>query len=248
MDDILLRLVELESVVKYKSPPATGESEFCYKPGTLPILISAPHGTAHTRNGRLKEEDEYTTGMARLIAERTGAHVLYTWRKSSSDPNYDPASPYKRALKEVVQSHPISFILDLHGCASDHNFGIALGSMGGQSCPEQLPSILAILRKAGYHSEGLGLNRLDLDDAFPGGGGPRQETITRYAVSTLGIPALQIELNAHLRVVRRMPEASKHYSSIGESEQIRQIIATLETIVHAVVRLDSSRSPGNKLG
>ena len=60
--------------------------------------------------------------------------------------------------------------------------------------------------------------------------------------------ARQVELNAHLRVARRLAETSKNNSSIGKPEQIRQIIAVLEAIVHAVVRLDSSRSQSRKSG
>lgn len=242
MHDLIERLVELESAVDYKSPPAPGQPEFCYSPGSIPVLISAPHGAAHRRNGHYKEEDEYTAGMARLVAERTGAHVLYIWRRSETDPNFDQSAPYKQALKEAVKINSIAFVLDLHGCAPDRSFGIGLGSMHGQSCPEQLPAILEALAAHGYHPGGEGLSRLDVDDTFPGGGGKRQETITRYVSSVLGVAALQVELNAYLRVVSRLPSATEHNPFRGNPDHILRAIHTLEAIIQAVDHSNSRPS------
>lgn len=234
MDDLIERLVELESIVNYKSPPKSGESEYNYSPGTIPVLISAPHGAAHRRNGRYKEEDEYTVGMARLLAERTGAHVLYVWRRSETDPNFDSHAPYKQALKEIVQANHIKFVLDLHGCAPDRSFGIGLGSMHGRSCPRQLPAVLEAFETHGYSQDAKDLLRLDIDDTFPGGGGRLQETITRYVSTMLGVPALQVELNAYLRVVRRLPSATEHSPFEGNTEHILRAIWTLEDVVKTV--------------
>jgi hypothetical protein len=74
MPDLLARLAELEADIHYKTPPPAGERDFGYAFGRLPILLSAPHGAAHQRNGRLKAEDDFTAGMVRLVAEQTGAH------------------------------------------------------------------------------------------------------------------------------------------------------------------------------
>jgi hypothetical protein len=235
MDDLIERLVELESIVQYLSPPAPGESEFCHSPGTIPILISAPHGAAHRRNGRSKEEDEYTVGLARLLAERTGAHALYVWRCSETDPNFDTQAPYKQALKEIVLVSQIKFVLDLHGCAPDRSFGIGLGSIHGRSCPQQLPAILKVLEAYSYSPHAKGLLRLDIDDTFPGGGGRLRETITRYVSTVLGVPALQVELNAYLRVVRRLPSATEHEPFEGKTKEILRAIHALEDVIKAVL-------------
>ena len=32
--------------------------------GEIPVLLSAPHGAKHYRNGSFKEEDEYTASLA----------------------------------------------------------------------------------------------------------------------------------------------------------------------------------------
>ncbi len=242
MNELVKRLVDLEAEVEYKTPPQPGQPDFCYTPGSIPVLISAPHGAAHTRNRRVKDEDEYTAGMARLVAERTGAHVLYAWRKSATDPNYAARTPFKLALAKIVRDEQIHFVLDLHGCSPRRSFGIALGSMHGLSCPAHFPAILAALNANGFSPAGSGLFRLDVDDTFPGGGGDHQETITRYCVRSLGVAALQVELNAHLRVPHRLPEAAIETPFNQNPLLIRRTIAALEAVVRAVVLLDGGRA------
>jgi len=55
----LLHLLEiLEKGISFRQLPAPGKVEFAYQPGSLPVLVTAPHGAAHYRNGRWKDEDE----------------------------------------------------------------------------------------------------------------------------------------------------------------------------------------------
>ena len=84
MADLLKRLVELEADVRYQELPSSSEPEIRYIPGEIPILLSAPHGASHTRSGGYKQEDEFTASFARLVSERTGAHVIYTRRRSGT--------------------------------------------------------------------------------------------------------------------------------------------------------------------
>ena len=117
-DGWLERLVALEADVRYQELPSEDEVAFGYVRGQMPILLSAPHGAVHTRRGQLKEEDEYTAGMAFLVAELTGAHALYARRRSNTDPNWYAAVPYKRRLEQVVRKAGIRFVLDLHAAAA----------------------------------------------------------------------------------------------------------------------------------
>ncbi len=233
----LERLTALENEVEYKTAPRRGEGEFCFQPGRLRVLLSAPHGAAHTRLGRLKEEDDFTAGLARLIGELSGAPVLFAWRLSRTDPNFYPDAPYKQALREIIRRGEIRFVLDLHGCAAYRDFGIALGTMQGRSLPNDLRRlILAILRRYGFRSGGGWLSRLDVDRTFTAGNGSRQETITAFVSQRLGVPAAQIELNSYLRVVRRLPQASERDPFEGDEGMILRTIETLVALVRALDR------------
>lgn len=228
---LLKRLASLEADVIYRQPARAGEEEFRYLPGARPVLVSAPHGAAHIRNGRLKEEDEYTAAIARYLAEVTGAHALYLRRQSATDSNYDPETDYKRALRAIIRQEGIRFVLDLHGASDHHSFGIALGTMNGRSCPEQFPMILEIFEKYGFHQDARGSYRLDVDGRFTGAGGARQETITRFVRDALGVPSLQIELTSHIRVVQvplagKLPQVYR-----GDPALIERTMAALTEIV-----------------
>ncbi len=233
---LLEQLVQLESDVRYQAPPDQGEPEFRYEPGSLPVLLSAPHGAAHTRNGRMKEEDGFTAGFARLVARLAGAHVLYVRRQSATDPNYHTDAPYKKYLEEIVRSRSIQFVMDIHGAGSRHGFGIALGTMSGRSCPRQYPLILETLARHGFTPEGKRLERLDLDQLFTGGGGRRQETVTRYCHDVAGVSAAQFELNPHLRIVHLHSSSTYPEPFIGDEEMILRAVETFVDLAHGVVQ------------
>ena len=243
MEDWLTRLVALEADIAYKSAPAAGERYFRYLPGRLPILLSAPHGAAHIREGRLKDEEDYTSALARLVGIITGAHVLYTRRLADPDPGYYPNTPYKRALRQIVTRHTIRFVIDLHGCAAYRDFGLALGTLHGQSCPTQRPLILQTLYRHGFRESGPWLSMVDIDRTFTANGRLGQETITRFAWQTLGIPAAQIEIHPHLRVVRRLSEASEREPYAGEPENVLRTVRLLIALVEALAEHLSDRHP-----
>jgi hypothetical protein len=236
MDDLLKRLVELESDIEYQMPPSHGQPEFSYLPGRLPVLLSAPHGAAHRRKSyEYKDEDEYTAGLVRLLAELTGAHALYARNRSTSDPNVHPDTPYKQKMREITSQASIRFVLDLHG-ASDpkYTFGIALGTIGGKSCPVQRPLILSMLAKHGFSSDASGRDNLDVDKTFKGAGAAKRETITRYASQVLHVPAAQFELFADVRIVQRRPNASKREPFQGDPQRIRRVIETFTEMVEVL--------------
>lgn len=234
MADYLKRLIEHEEDVRYRTPAMNGDAEFKHASGRVPVLLSAPHGAAHTRNGHLKEEDEFTAAMVLLVSELTGAHALYARRRSDTDPNYYRDVPYKQYLAEIVRQHHIRFVIDVHGASERHGIGVALGTMGGQSCPNHYEMILKVLKELGFHTEAGHLQRLDVDHLFKGAGSEKQETITRYAWQSLGVPAAQFELNPHLRVVQTMPFASYSKPFYGHPEMIRRTVDLFVQLVEAI--------------
>ncbi|WP_299029334.1 hypothetical protein [uncultured Thermanaerothrix sp.] len=231
MDAWLERLVALESEVSYKTPPAPGERYFRYQPGRLPILLSAPHGAAHMREGQLKEEEDYTAALVRLVAELSDAHALYTYRLADPDPGFYPETPYKRALRYIVHRHRIRFVIDLHGCAAYRDFGLALGTLHGQSCPSERRRILSLLYQFGFRPSGPWLSVVDVDRTFTANGRLGQETITRFVWQRLGVPAAQFELHPHLRVVRRLGEASEREPYQAQPDQIKRAVAFFLALV-----------------
>jgi hypothetical protein len=234
--DPIVHLVELENDILYQEYANGNQPEYAYIKGNIPILISAPHGAVHTREGNIKEEDEYTAGLARLISNKTGAHVIYLRRKSRTDPNADETAPYKQTLRQIVQENKINFVLDLHGANKERNFGIALGTMHGKSCSEKEKQIIVrTFEKYGISETGLGLSRLDEDNQLPGEGNDRREPIVKFCHRNT-IPAAQIEINACLRIPKRREDASAPYKNFkGDKTLIKSAIEALSAIVFSIV-------------
>lgn len=239
MPDLLGRLVALEADVRYQEPAGDGDARIgAANLGALtsatPVLLSAPHSAVHTRNGEAKEEEEFTAALACLVAQLTGAHALYARRRSPTDPNWYSDVPYKRRLRRIVTSDGIRFVLDLHGTAPRRPFGVALGTMEGQSCPEQRPEIIQRLESCGFRRDAGFPDRLDVDDAFTARGLAGQKTITCFVSQDLGVPAAQIELHPLLRVVERREDATLPRPFRGDPERIERIVRALVLLVESL--------------
>jgi hypothetical protein len=196
------RISQFESAqVRYADDPLPGQAAFRYRPGTRPVLISAPHGAYHWRQNYWKRPDGYTAALAYVLAEYTGAHALYTVRRIRPDPNFEDDSDYKRTLALLLQQRHIRLVLDLHGASPDRDFALALGTIDGRSCPDYEAIIIQTFREQAFepdHSQVL--DRLALNPLLFKGGA-RQHTVTRFVWEQCRVNAIQVELNAHLRVV-----------------------------------------------
>ncbi len=235
---MLERLISFESDVLYQEYASDGEPEFIYQEGKLPILISAPHGAAHTRYGKYKGEDEYTAAFAQLIAEETGAHCIYARRKSKTDPNVAKDAPYKEKVREIIREKKIRFVIDLHGMWQHHEAGIELGTRDGKSCPEQKELIIHSLKESGFtRDDDNKFFRLRVDAKFSGNGSATREPMIKFVSERLKIPAAQFEINAVNRIVMRRDDAAERDKSFrGNPKVIEKTVSTFITLVNALAQ------------
>lgn len=233
--EILTRLIELENDVRYQEFASETEPEFKYIAGKVPVLISAPHGAVHTRDGKPKEEDEYTAGFAQLLGQITNAHILYSRRKSATDPNADPQAPYKKYLQEIVSENKIRFVIDLHGANANSDFGVAVGTMHGKSCSaDDKIIIINLFRKYAITEDGDLLSRLDIDNKFSAEGNNGREPITKFCYG-FSIPAAQFEINAHMRIPIRRNDATNHHILFsGDPKLIAKLVDSLSETVNSL--------------
>jgi restriction system protein len=242
---LIKRLMQLEEDIRYQESASENEPEYLYIQGSVPVLISAPHGAVHTRDGKLKEEDEYTGGLAQLIGQESGAHVLYTRRKSNTDPNYHKNVPYKRELLNTIRNHSIRFVLDVHGASADKPYGIELGTARGQSCPEHKDIIIHALERFGFNENNPdGISKLWVDRIFTGEGDNQIETVTRFVWKLAQIPAAQFEINAQLRIPKRKEDATQEDKSFtGDPEGIENIIKFFGSLVSTLSGAENMDKP-----
>lgn len=225
-----------ETQVRYRDDPPPGQPPFRYLPGRRHVLISAPHGAQHWRHDAWKGEDEYTAALAHVLAEQTGAHALYTVRRIRPDPNFEDDSDYKRTLARLLRELDIELVLDLHGARRRRDFGLELGTMSGVTCPDYQATIIRYLEWQGFvRDHRRSLDRLWVNRLFKGGA--RQRTVTRFVWEQCGVNAAQIEINAHLRVVRRKPDAmlcADEPDFAADPVRLRRTIQALIRIIRAV--------------
>ncbi|MFI5323830.1 MAG: gamma-glutamylcyclotransferase [Thermodesulfobacteriota bacterium] len=166
--------------------------------GTVPILVTAPHATAHVRMGRMKRQEFYTGALSVLLHSLTGCHALYSDRLSEPDPNYSDESPFKKSISGLAPELGIEFLIDLHGTGSKRPEDIYPGVGLNKEFLNGRHRYLAELeRVAEMNNVSLGSTTV-----FPAA---RQMTVTRFVATKLGIPSMQLEINQALRQPEENP-------------------------------------------
>jgi hypothetical protein len=229
--------------IHYQSPPPDDNprSGIAIRTGSQPVMFSAPHSCRHKRANRWKQEDEYTAAIAEWLHQRTGAHAIYLTHQINPDPHDDgPDNIYKQALAAFLKEHPVRLVIDLHGTRPDRDFGVALGTMKGRSCPQHQPLIIAQIEAHGFRIDETHakMDRMAVNHPRYTGGLSRP-TITRFVVEELGLPAVQIELNAWIRILKRLPNstnASRNRAPNFEGDAARflRVMDALTTIAHQI--------------
>ncbi len=212
----------IEATIKYDTPE---NSYFGYIAGTIPVLISAPHGAKHfrTREDRFKAEDAYTASMAIELGRMTGAYVIYTQSKAPEAPNNDYHTEYKDFLAKVVQEKGIKFVMDLHGSQANRPYTIDVGTFTNVNAICSCPLVLDTIRHAL-----LGLDNVHFNTRFTANG---RGTITYFAHTTLGIDAAQFEINSQYRIPRIDPASP---DVVKNERQIAAAVEALDTVVRDV--------------
>jgi hypothetical protein len=201
--------------------------------GKIPILISAPHGAPHFRRKlhRWVGEDEYTSSLAIVLGQLTGAYVIYVKNKTREDPNNDPQSKYKMAVARAVKDYHIQFLLDLHGSDEGRPYKIDVGIINDETPRSSCPTFMETIQEAFSDFQPEVFNkRFCAKDSC---------TLTSFAKNELGIEAAQIEINAKYRIVERKPDSSKAKKGIAacfkaDPKDVLDLVARLERMIEGI--------------
>ena len=243
MLDDLSELITFErSEIHYQLPPPDANnprSGIAVRAGHIPVLFTAPHGCKHRRSDRWKQEDEYTSAIAEWLHRLTNAHTIYITHRIDPDPHDDESGNiFKQVIAEHVENHHVKLVIDLHGSMGTRNFGISLGTMNGITCPAYEPVIIRQFEKAGFCIDDNlpRLDRLVINHPLYTGG-LRMPTITRFVYQELHLPAIQVEINAWLRLLQRLPHSTSalrnHEPDFqGDHERFRRMMSAFVDVVN----------------
>jgi hypothetical protein len=201
--------------------------------GSIPILLSAPHGARHLRDGRWKGEDEYTSSLAIKLGALTGASVIFVKNKTEEDSNYLANTRYKDAIGELVARRGIGFLADIHGADISRDYKMSVGIIDDEdmeecSCPRFKPVIEEAIRAFQYPL-------FNLDDFTAGS----PETVTSFARHVCGIEAAQFEINARYRIVERKPDSTRamHGDEPNFKAEEADVLALVQCLKEMVLRI-----------
>lgn len=166
------------------------KSPFEIKIGKVPILISAPHAVNHMRENRVKNADVYTGSLALFLHNLTNCFSIYSIKICEEDPNYIIGGAYKAALKEIVETYGIQYVIDLHGAKEERNFDIDLGTIHGLTMDESRIEQIKMIFQS------YGLIHVGVNDTFPAS---HKGTITSFCYEELKVPSVQMEINRKFR-------------------------------------------------
>ena len=204
--------------------------------GKIPVLLSAPHGAKHYRNGGFKEEDEYTASLAIKLGQITGAYVIFVKNKTREDPNYDLRARYKDNIKKLVAEKGIRFVADLHGVNHNRNYKVNVGIIDDDITKCSCPTLKPVIEEAfkGFQQP---LFNLDCYTASSLG------TVTYFVKNACQIEAARFEINGRYRIIERKPDSSRAQKGIATNfrakekdvmEMIKRLKGMIIKIAHAI--------------
>ena len=161
--------------------------------GGIPVLVTCPHSTAHTRMGKLKRHEFYTAALGAVLHLVLGCHFLYANREQDTDPNYYDDCGFKTTLGKILSEKKIDLVVDIHGTGNERPEDLFPG-VGTEkefllSSPDVLDNFYMSAREHEIAAGGT--------DIFPA---TRQKTVAKFAANRFSVPAIQIEISDRLRM------------------------------------------------
>lgn len=207
----------------------SGRKEFIIKEGGIPVMISAPHSVNQSREGQLKGADINTGGIALLLHEITGCHVIVSSKSNGKDPNYDPnpngENLYQTELKNYLDGHNVCVLIDLHGASAKRDYSLEIGTApvrnsSGEIVGDPDPSLngrsfLCDLIRYTFEfvfrdvNQPIEKKRICKNQLFDAG---RQNTVTKYISGITQVSCAQLEINR----IYRDPENAREFSKLVE--------------------------------
>lgn len=196
--------------------------------GTIPVLISAPHTrpiSLHAKDGgNITKPAELRVGrLLRRVCRQTGAWGIYMGGPGQVEHWEDSTfRAYKRALRGIVKHSDTALFVDLHGFMEARPFAIDYDFKISRRKPYDHATV---------HLEHIILKHLTNEDMgapisktfFSRKNGIARKTLTYYTRRSLGIPAVQFEINKQVRdnpvTLRKLSKALYNIVKEWEAER-----------------------------
>lgn len=183
-----------------QTPTAIPDDSFVYLPGTIPVVVTAPHARALQKPDRLKPGEPETEVWARHLNATAGAHAFIKVRDDGNDPNDAVTSPFRDAVAELAARENLVAGLDLHQLSPTREQDFIIGTGKGRNVGHN-PQPVALLRAA---FAAAGDFDILVDEIFPALG---EHRVSSDVFRRTGVPYMQVEVNSTLAGDLRVPVA-----------------------------------------
>lgn len=95
------------------------------------VLLTAPHGKLHVRDGARKHSDDNTTILAIEAARASGARSIVLAAPAGEDANWDSGSRFRGMVLGLLRMQP-GVLIDVHGMRDAHGPDVIAGTAGGR--------------------------------------------------------------------------------------------------------------------
>jgi hypothetical protein len=161
-----------------------------------PLVVSAVHAVDHVRDGRWKNTDAGTGGLAMALSNIVGCSKVAVTRSvpMMGDANWDEYHPLKAQLEKLGCIDGRTVYIDLHGMKDGHGADVIIG------CGNGSPTSNALARRVATHLEAAKVSA-DPDGGRRGFGATRPGTMTSWAQKQ-GATAIQLEISRSYRAAQ----------------------------------------------
>jgi hypothetical protein len=172
-----------------------------------PLVVSAVHAVDHERDGRWKNADAGTGGLATALSINLGCSKVVVTRSvpMMGDANWDEYHPLKAQLEKLKCVDEQTVYIDVHGMKDGHGADVIIG------CGNGSPSSTALAQRVAAHLQAAKVTT-DPDGDRRGFGATRPGTMTSWA-QRQGATAIQVEI-------------SRSYRASQSAEKLRERLIT----------------------
>ncbi len=165
--------------------------------GNNNIILSAPHAYKHIRNNKIKSNENNTSKIAKILGLLTNSHVIYTYKDSNNDPNFDEDSMYKSELLKYIKENNIKYLIDIHGLDKNNDCSLEIGCNNFKNSNEEFVNLIKNTFSKNYKGD------IVIDKVFAA---KSKRRITSYISGQIDdINTVQLEINRIYRNINRMP-------------------------------------------
>lgn len=179
---------------RYEQLPPAGEPDYKFLGGEIPVLVMAPHATAHWREGEFLESEAYTGSMSAMLNRTSSCHTLLSYYCCVADPCWYLETPFRRAFADIVKTGQIGLVIMLLGSSWYEAPGLQVYGHGPST--QVLEDYLTRLK--------LKLSSLEpVMVELPDYG---VQPLAVFAAQELGVTTIVVKMHKRYRMPRLQPE------------------------------------------